>query len=210
MNLSELSSADLDLQNIGNWPPMAKGLAIGFVCLVLLGLGYWFDSRAQFERLDQAKAQEEQLKKTFEIKAEKAANLDSYKQQMKEIEQSFGTMLRQLPGKTEVADLLLDINQTGLVSGLQFELFKPREEVSKEFYVELPIDMRVRGRYHEFGKFVSGVAALPRIVTLHDFTIEPADDNSGELVMELTAKTYRYLDQGGEGQGANVAKAGGG
>ncbi len=129
----------------------------------------------------------------FSTKAKKAANLDKYKKQMKEMEQSLGAMLRQLPSKTEVAELLVDVSQTGLASGLEFELFKPEPERPLEFYAELPIKLRVKGTYHEFGDFVSGVAALPRIVTLHDFSIQPKGD---ELTMEATAKTYRYLEEG--------------
>lgn len=204
MNFADLNR--LDLNNLGNWPIAAKATAIGAGCLLLFALGYWFDTRSQMDTLNNLKQQEEQLKQTFAIKQAKAANLDAYKQQMKEIEQTFGIMLRQLPSKTEVADLLVDISQSGLASGLEFELFKPQAEVPKEFYAELPIKIRVRGRYHEFGHFVSRVAGLPRIVTLHDFAIEHASKSPpGELVMELTAKTYRYLD---ESERANQDNAG--
>ena len=123
-------------------------------------------------------------------------NLDAYRQQMQEMQQSFGAMLRQLPGETEVAELLVDISQTGLASGLEFEMFKPAQEVKQEFYAELPIDIRVTGIFHEFGSFVSGVAALPRIATLHDFTISEADDET--LTMEIMAKTYRYSEEESE------------
>lgn len=193
MNFNELNR--LDLNNLGNWPTSAKALLIGACCLMVFGLGYWLDTQGQIEDLDRLKQKEDEYKQTFAHKQAKAANLDAYKLQMQEIEASFGIMLRQLPGRTEVADLLVDISQSGLASGLEFELFKPQAEVPKEFYAELPIKIRVRGRYHEFGHFVSRVASLPRIVTLHDFSIDSAKQRPGELVMELTAKTYRYLDE---------------
>ena len=193
MNFNELNR--LDLNNLGNWPTSAKALLIGACCLMVFGLGYWLDTQGQIEDLDRLKQKEDEYKQTFARKQAKAANLDAYKLQMQEIEASFGIMLRQLPGRTEVADLLVDISQSGLASGLEFELFKPQAEVPKEFYAELPIKIRVRGRYHEFGHFVSRVASLPRIVTLHDFSIDSAKQRPGELVMELTAKTYRYLDE---------------
>lgn len=191
MNLSELN--ELDFQDMGNWPLPAKVMAIVFLCALILFAGYWFDTKdqqAQIERLEQT---ERKLKQDFRVNAGKAANLELYKQQMVEMQQSFGAMLKQLPSRTEVAELLVDISQTGLASGLEFELFQPTAEVPLEFYAELPIKLRVTGDYHEFGNFVSGVAALPRIVTLHDFVITPAKD--GKLVMEATAKTYRYLDE---------------
>jgi len=134
------------------------------------------------------------LKKDFEKKQAKAANLDAYREQLEEMRQSFGAMLRQLPDKTEVASLLVDVSQTGLAAGLEFELFRPQPENKKEFYAELPINIRVLGEYHQFGQFVSGLAALPRIVTVHDVTIEPQKDGK-KLVMAAIAKTYRYLEE---------------
>jgi type IV pilus assembly protein PilO len=141
---------------------------------------------------------EVELRNTFETKQAKAANLDAYKKQLEEMKQSFGAMLRQLPNKTEVADLLVDVSQTGLASGLEFELFKPEAEVPREFYAELPIQLKVTGQYHEFGRFISGLAALPRIVTIHDIKIQQRNkqsDNNRLLELEATAKTYRYLDE---------------
>lgn len=209
MNLSDFNN--LDFQNIGGWPPAAKGVAIGVVCLVLLGAGYWFDTKGQWEALEQSKAKEQELKQSFEIKQAKAVNLDAYKQQLDEMNVSFGLMLRQLPSKAEVADLLVDISQTGLASGLEFELFSPKDETPKDFYAELPINIRVTGNYHQFGAFVSGVAALPRIVTLHDIAIHPPQgtqnqDKSDKLVMELVSKTYRYLEEGSVPADADKAK----
>jgi len=200
VNLSELNLNDLDFSNITDWPVAARTFVIILIAAAVLGLGYWFDIKDQQLRFDQAQSKENELKAELETKARKAANLEAYEEQLEEMRQSFGAMLRQLPNKTEVADLLVDVSQTGLASGLEFDLFKPQGEIPREFYAELPISIKVRGTYHEFGTFVSGVAALPRIVTVHDITIQPAakDAVSDELSMELTAKTYRYLDEGEE------------
>lgn len=196
MNLSEINLNDLDLNNIANWPLAARIFVIVLIAAAVIGLGYWFDIKDQQLRLEQAERQETELKSEFETKARKAANLEAYEQQLEEMRQSFGAMLRQLPNKTEVADLLVDVSQTGLASGLEFDLFKPEAEVPREFYAELPISIKVRGSYHEFGAFVSGVAALPRIVTIHDIAIlPPKEAGSSDLTMELVAKTYRYLDE---------------
>ncbi len=184
---------NIDFQNVGSWPPLVKGISILLLCAATLGLGYYFDTQHQLAERERAKQKETTLKADFEKKQAKAANLDAYKQQMAEMEESFGTMLRQLPSKTEVADLLVDITQTGLSSGLEFELFQPQKEAPREFYAELPIALTVTGDYHQFGEFVSGIAALPRIVTIHDIEL-----NSGKssFVMKATAKTYRYMDEG--------------
>ncbi|MFA5625994.1 MAG: type 4a pilus biogenesis protein PilO [Thiohalomonadaceae bacterium] len=189
---------DLDPNDIGAWPTAAKSALIIVVCLLVLVAGYWFDTQDQLEVLERARKSEIDLKSQFELKQAKAVNLDAYRQQMVEIEESFGTMLRQLPSKTEVADLLVDISQTGLASGLEFDLFKPGSESPKEFYAELPIQIVVNGNYHSFGDFVSGIAALPRIVTLHDINIARPTRQGAKadaLVMQTTAKTYRYLDE---------------
>lgn len=191
MNLSELN--ELDLNNIANWPLPARVAIIGVVFVAVLGLGYWFDIKDQGIRLEKAEKKETQLRQTFEARAKKAANLAAYEQQLAEMTESFGAMLRQLPNKTEVAELLVDISQTGLAAGLEFELFKPQNEVPKEFYAELPISIRVKGDYHEFGNFISGIAALPRIVTVHNIKMAPG--NGSELTMDILAKTYRYMDE---------------
>lgn len=198
MNLDLNKLNELDFSNIHAWPLPARIFVIVLVTAAVIFLGYWFDIKDQQAQLQKVEREEQELKSQFESKAAKAANLEAYKQQLEEMRQSFGTMLRQLPNKTEVAELLVDVSQTGLASGLEFELFKPESEIPKDFYAELPISIRVRGSYHEFGNFVSGVAALPRIVTIHDIGITPGKDgqnSQGELVMELTAKTYRYLDE---------------
>lgn len=191
----------LDVNNIGTWPMLFKGIAIGMICLVVLGIGIYFDTMGQVTVLRQAQSKEAEVKKTFEEKQAKAVSLIAYKKQMEEMQKVFGEMLRQLPSKTEVAALLVDISQVGVASGLEFELFKPEPEIPVEFYAELPIKIRVNGNFHQFGAFVSGVAALPRIVTLHDFVITQVKDggqkgkHKGNLMMEATAKTYRYLDE---------------
>lgn len=199
MNLNEL-----DFHNIGNWPNPAKAAAVGVLCIAVLGAGYWFDTKSAWETFSQVRQQEQELKQIFETKQRKAANLAAYTQQMEEMRQSFGAMLRQLPSQTEVEALLVDISQTGLASGLEFELFKPEAEVPRDFYAELPIRIKVTGNYHQFGNFISGIAALPRIVTLHDISITHVQQKEGDkkgtgptaqLVMEITAKTYRYLEE---------------
>ena len=204
MNLAELKEQlqSLDIKDVGNWPVVIKGGAIAIICAVVLAAGVWFDTRNQFDELEQARKKEDTLKADFAQKQHKAANLAVYKQQMEEMKRSFGTMLRQLPSKTEIAELLVDISQTGLSNGLEFELFKPEAEVPEDFYAVLPIKIKVTGDYHEFGKFVSDVAVLPRIVTLHDIDITPSkgdkNNDGNHLVMEVTAKTYRYLEEGGQ------------
>lgn len=192
MNLSELN--DLDLSNIAGWPLPARAALIGIIFVTVLAVGYYLDIKDQQASLQKTEATESELRSTFEVKAKKATNLEAYQQQLAEMQESFGAMLRQLPDKTEVADLLVDISQSGLASGLEFELFKPQNEVPKEFYAELPIKIRVKGDYHEFGAFVSSIAALPRIVTVHDINIVPGKEKDDNLTMELLAKTYRYMD----------------
>jgi type IV pilus assembly protein PilO len=190
---------ELDLNNIGGWPWPVKGMAILLVC-VLVGVGvYYLDTDSQLGRLEAERAKELELRKTFETKQRKAANLNAYRQQLEEMKESFGAMLRQLPDKTEVAGLLVDVSQTGLAAGLEFELFQPEGEQSKDFYAELPINIRVTGRYHEFGRFISGLAALPRIVTVHNVKISNQGGDRGnpdsKLLMQAQVKTYRYLDE---------------
>ena len=193
-DLSELNN--IDFNDVARWPLALKVIAIMLLCAMVVGAGIWFDTRNQLDVLEKASKKEAGLKKDFATKQGKAANLDAYKAQMDEMKKSFGAMLRQLPGETEVEALLVDISQTGLANGLEFELFKPGKEKPAEFYAELPIQIKVDGTYHDFGRFVSDVAALPRIVTLEDFSIKPIKDKgSGNLVMEATAKTYRYLDE---------------
>lgn len=195
MKLDELRN--LDPNNIGNWPMAAKAVVIVLVCALVLGGGYWFHTKNQLATLEQARNTEQQKRQEFENKQKKAANLEPLKEQLEDMKNSFGAMLKQLPNKAEIEALLVDISQTGLASGLEFELFQPMDEVRKDFYAEKPIKIRVTGKYHEFGEFVSGVASLPRIVTQHDISIRPQGGKDGDsvLVMDSTAKTYRYLDE---------------
>ncbi len=193
MNLQELN--DLDLSNIGVWPTPIKAVIVLLLCGSIAVGWYYFDTEDQLKKLEKAGKVELTLRKTFEKKQAKAVNLEKYRKQMEEMKRSFGTMLRQLPDKTEVAELLVDVSQTGLASGLEFELFDPQGENRKEFYAELPIKIKVVGNYHQFGAFVSGLASLPRIVTIHNITIAPRKKKGGGLVMDAVAKTYRYLDE---------------
>ena len=188
----------LDPRDPGRWPlPIRLGaVAIWFVVLTFI-LSYVLVWSKQRPELDARESEEQQLRSEFQTKHSKAVNLDVYKQQLKDIERSFGALLRQLPGKTEVPNLLVDISQTGLAAGLEEKLFQPANEQKRDFYAELPIKIRLSGSYHEFGEFVSGIAALPRIVTLHDIEIKPVESKGSydNLVLDLTAKTYRYLDE---------------
>ena len=187
---------DLDVTNLARWPAAAKAVVILFLMGGVIFLGYWFHTKDQLAELAVAEEKEVGLKVIFETKAKQAVNLEAYEKQLEEMRESFGAMLRQLPNKTEVADLLVDVSQTGLASGLEFQLFQPRGEVPREFYAELPISIQVIGNYHEFGAFVSGVAALPRIVTVHNVDIgNIGKGDTGLLRMTLTAKTYRYIDE---------------
>lgn len=195
INLSDIDVSDI--QSIGTAPAIVKGILIGVLCIVVLVAGYMLDTTEQFEKLERTEREEEDLKIVFKEKQAKAANLEAYKQQLEEMRRSFGALLRQLPDNTEIESLLTDISQTGVASGLDIEYFKPKGLKSREFYAEYPIDLKVSGRYHEFAQFVSGVAALPRIVTLQDIIIEPMDKNSpdGKLIMGVTATTYQYLEE---------------
>ncbi len=190
MDFAELKN--VNLANIGTAPLWVKVLLIGLVCIAILFAGYWLHHKNQLEDLKRVQAKEIELKTTFENKAEKAANLELYKVQLEEMRRTFGTLLRQLPSKTEIPALIVDISQTGLASGLEIELFKPNPESRKEFYAEKPISLRMKGDYHQFGNFASEIAALPRIVTLHNISLTPSGD---DMTMTATAKTYRYLEE---------------
>lgn len=196
MNLWE-EIQSLDPRDPGRWPlPFRAGAVVAAFVALAVALVYFFVWSGERPELQQRKADEDKLRQEFKDKHSKAVNLELYKQQLKDIERSFGALLRQLPGKTEVPSLLVDISQTGLAAGLQEKLFQPEAEARKEFYAEKPIKIRLTGSYHQFGEFVSGIAALPRIVTLDDISIKPeGKDAYDELSMELTAKTYRYLDE---------------
>ena len=183
----------LNIRDAGNWPLLPKIMILGVLLLLILLAGAFFDWRDQFEALDKAQDEEIKLREAYASKKAKAVNLDLYVQQLKEIEQSFGALLKQLPNKSEMDALLTDINQAGLGRGLQFELFRPAtQERMADFYAELPISVRITGNYHDMGAFASDVAQLPRIVTLNDVGIV---NDKGTLTMEATAKTFRYLDE---------------
>ncbi|HWM28145.1 MAG TPA: type 4a pilus biogenesis protein PilO [Woeseiaceae bacterium] len=188
----------LDVNDIGRWPLVFRAAVIGLVFAVVVGFGiYWTIIEDRAPQLKRAQDEEQTLKVAFESKQKKAANYDKYKEQLAQMEQSFGTMLRQLPGETEIPSLIVDISQTGLAAGLQEKLFQPQSEVPKDFYAEKPILIQLAGSYHDIANFVSGIAALPRIVTLHDINITSDNaDSFDQLSIEVTAKTYRYLEEG--------------
>jgi len=195
MTLQELRQ--LNWRDPGRWPLGVRVcvIAAGFI-VALLVFSYVLVWQNQGPDLEQARSQEAKLREEFRDKHSKAVNLDIYKQQLADIERSFGAMLRQLPGRTEVPNLLVDISQTGLAAGLQQQLFQPMPQQNRDFYAEMPIKIRLTGSYHQFGDFVSGIAALPRIVTLHEVAIRGAGKSaSDQLQLDVVAKTYRYLDE---------------
>ena len=198
MALSEINLNEIDindLKDVGSAPLVVRIILVILICVLVAAAGYFIDTTSQLKQLDKVERQETELKKVFDEKQAKAANLDAYKQQLDEMKQSFGALLRQLPNKTEIETLLTDISQTGISSGLEIQRFKPKGLEPKDFYAEYPIELKVIGRYHEFAQFVSGVAALPRIVTLRDIEIQPEKVEGVKLSMELTAVTYQYLDE---------------
>lgn len=189
-----------DLKRIGTAPKPIQYLVIGIVCALVIAAMGWFLVKPELDTLERVESKEQDLITQLESRQRRAANLQDYKDQLAEMEESFGTMLRQLPDETDMESLIIDLSQTSIAAGLEVEFFRPKDEIRQDFYAEYPIELRVSGRYHEFGNFVSGLAALPRIVTLHDIKIEPSDGSatgadSPELTMSLEAKTYRYLDE---------------
>jgi len=191
MNLDDIRR--LNIREVGSWPLLPRVVVLGVIFIVIILVGAWFDWKDRYEELDVARQEETKLKEQYTTKKAKAINYDIYVQQLKEIEQSFGALLKQLPNKAEMDALLTDINQAGLGRGLQFELFKPAaQERMADFYAELPIAVRITGNYHDMGAFASDVAQLPRIVTLNDVSIT---NDKGVLTMDAVAKTFRYLDE---------------
>lgn len=192
MNLDDLKN--LNPKDIGGWPVLPKVAVLVAMLVVVVFAAYWLDWSEQLDRLEVVRQEETQLREAFLAKKKQAINLDTYRQQLKEIDQSFGALLKQLPNRSEMDALLVDINQAGLGRGLEFELFKPApNEIRSEFYAELPVTIKVTGNYHDLGHFASDVSQLPRIVTLNDVKIEASKD--GRLTMDGVARTYRYLDE---------------
>jgi len=194
--MRDFDLAELSVDNIGSWPLLVKLVVWLLVFALILAGGYYLLVKDMEATLQREEQQEVTLKQQFERKAHEAANLEDYRQQVKEIEEKFGALLRQLPSDTEVPGLLDDISDTGVANGLKFARIELNKEIQREFYVELPIEINVEGTYHDFGAFVSGVAALPRIVTLHEFTIggSRGQRDGGGLKMDILAKTYRYRE----------------
>lgn len=195
---------NIDFNNAGNLPAPVKAVLLAMMFMLILALGYYFLWTDAFTSLDTARTKEQELRKVFLDKQSQAINLAGYKQQMVEIEKTFGTLLKQLPDKSQMDGLLTDINQAGLGRGLEFELFKPGQETKAEFYAEMPISIKVKGTYHDLGAFATDISKLSRIVTLNDIAIVRTGKEAGkdaknatansELVIDVTAKTYRYLD----------------
>ena len=192
MNLEDFNR--IDPKNMGSLPPPVKAVLLAMLFILLVGAGYWFLWQPALDELNQEKAKEAQLRDVFLAKKKEAVNLQAYKQQMVDIERTFGALLRQLPNKSQMDGLLTDINQVGLERGLEFELFKPGQEKAAEFYAEMPISIRVTGGYYDLGAFAVGISKLSRIVTLNDLKIVPTTGKDGQLSVEAVAKTFRYLD----------------
>ena len=194
--VSEVEIDQLDWENPGSWPSVVKVFILVAVLGLCLVLGYSFFTQSQVDQLKSAQAKEELLKTGFKQKAFEAANLDTLRKQMDEMEQIFGALVSQLPSDTEVPGLLEDITATGVDNGLEFQSIELQPELAQEFYIELPINIDVTGSYHDLGAFVSGISGLPRIVTLHNFEILPIEERPGVMAMKILAKTYRYKDEG--------------
>jgi len=187
---------NIDFKNAGSLPIPVKMVLLGFLFLIIVGLGYWFLWSPEIDEYEQAQAKEQELRQTFLATKAQAVKIDAYRQQMIDIEKTFGALLKQLPDKSQMDGLLTDINQAGLGRGLEFELFKPGQEVVADFYAEMPIQIKIKGNYHDIGAFATDISKLSRIVTLNDLSIAPMnkDVKDSVLVMEAIAKTYRYLD----------------
>ena len=187
---------NIDFKNIGSLPMPVKLVLLSVLAVILIALGYWFLWNPQIEEIDQAKAKEQELRQTFLNKKAQAVKVEAYKQQMIDIEKTFGALLKQLPDKSQMDGLLTDINQAGLGRGLEFELFKPGQEVVADFYAEMPIQIKIKGNYNDIGAFATDISKLSRIVTLNDLIIAPVNKDSKDslLALEAVAKTFRYLD----------------
>lgn len=206
MNLSDVNN--LDLKDLAQAPLALKSIALGFIFLAILGVGYYMDWSPGIDQLNVAKNEEKALRDTYVIKKRQAIHYEAYKQQLADTEKALAALLRQLPNKSEMDDLLADINQAGIGRGLEFDLFRPGNETNADFYATLPVTIKVNGGYHDLGHFVSDVSKLPRIVTIHDIAMSPA--KNGRLTMEATVRTYRYLDESELASKKAAAKAEGG
>lgn len=193
--LNEIDLNDLDFENVGAWPAAARAIVAIIVFAALVIAGYYYHVADLADRLATSESKELELRREFERKAFEALNVGAYKLQLQEMRDSFGALVSQLPSDTEVPGLLEDISAKGELNGLAIESIDLLDEVQEEFYVELPISIEAEGSYHDLGAFISGMAGLPRIVTLHDFDIEMSGDDSSNLSMQITAKTYRYRDE---------------
>ena len=193
--LNEIDLNDLDLENMGAWPVAARAIVVAALFVLIVVLGYYYHIASISDRLNASERKELELRREFERKAFEAQNLDAYKLQLQEMRDGFGALVSQLPSDTEVPGLLEDISSKGELNGLTIEAIDLLDEVREEFYVELPIAIEATGSYHDLGAFISGMAGLPRIVTLHDFDIEMSGDDSSNLKMKIMAKTYRYRDE---------------
>jgi len=200
---------NLNPRDPGAWPPLPKAMLLVAALVLIIGLGYALDWQEQMDELDAGRAREAKLKDEYVAKEQQAINLDLYRQQLREIDSSFGALLKQLPNRAQMDALLVDINQAGLGRGLQFELFKPApQETKREFYAELPVTLRLTGSYHDMGQFASDIGQLSRIVTLNDIGLTAG--KGGQLTMDVTAKTFRYLDENeiaAQSRGAKGGKA---
>jgi type IV pilus assembly protein PilO len=187
---------NIDFKNAGSLPMPVKLVLLSIVAIILIGLGYWFLWSPEIDELNQAKAKEQELRQTFLSKKAQAIKVEAYKQQMIDIEKTFGALLKQLPDKSQMDGLLTDINQAGLGRGLEFELFKPGQETVADFYAEMPIQIKIKGSYNDIGAFATDISKLSRIVTLNDLNIAPIakDSKDSQLALDAVAKTYRYLD----------------
>ncbi len=186
---------EVDFRNIGEAPGIVRGGLVVLIIAALVGAGYWFLIKDQVEELGRGESREVQLRAEFEDKQRRAANLPAYEAQLEEIERMFASLLQLLPSTAEIPSLLVDISQTALTVGLEIELFQPMAEVNRTFYADVPIQLRLRGNYEQFAEFVSGVSAMPRIVTMHNVFIRP-DQSDRDLLMDAVARTYRYLEEG--------------
>ena len=187
---------NIDFKNTGSLPMSVKLVLLSVLAIILIGLGYWFLWSPEIDELNQAKSKEQELRQTFLAKKAQAVKVEAYKQQMIDIEKTFGALLKQLPDKSQMDGLLTDINQAGLGRGLEFELFKPGQETVADFYAEMPIQIKIKGNYNDIGAFATDISKLSRIVTLNDLNIAPItkDSKDSQLALEAVAKTYRYLD----------------